>query len=255
MSKINHIIPIILAAGKGSRMKTKKNKCSLMICGKPMIEWPIITLRKIGFNNIIVVIGNHSASVRQIISNKTGLIFVEDPFVLGAGHSLFVGLTKIDPQNTTSVLVLYGDDSFLYSPTTIQQFIETYQSSSNPVQLLTVKKPLVSSIGGLKRDKNNNPCGFYTKRELEALSISSVEIVCGAFLFKLKWLKQHLHKMTLSAKGEYLITSLIEVSHQEGSPCGVYQLSNPDEWYGVNTKKDLLIARKLKKQQINEGKV
>ena len=255
MPLIKNTIPIILAAGKGKRMGTIKNKCLLSIEGKTLLEWTILSLQKAGFKEMVVVSRSTDNDIESLIKRKklTDVIVAKDPFFLGAGHALFVGTSALKSLNKyDQVLVLYGDDSFLYRPETLNNFAESFSKKQSRLQIMISSRKIVGTIGGLKRDQQGKPVGFYTQPELVELKKEIVEIVCGAFLFNLDWLNNHYYKITKSvANGEFILTSLIQIAHSEGTPAEVFELSKSDEWNGVNTVEDLRKARILKRGQLN----
>jgi len=253
---VSNTIPIILAAGKGARMGSVKNKCLLNIEGKPLLEWTILTLKKLRFPKTIIVTRSTDPAVEKFIDQTQyeGITVTQDPFFLGAGHGLFVGTFAIKKSEKCEyILCLYGDDSFLYKAGTLFDFLSKLPQKS-PLQILTTKRKVIGTIGGLKRDQNDLPNGFYTRTELDKLNATTAEIVCGAFLFNFDWLKRHFHKIAKNKKsGELLLTSLIQVAHDENTPVSVFELTDPKEWCGVNTPDELKQAKALKKEQlINE---
>lgn len=240
-------IPIILAAGKGSRMGTVKNKCLLKICGKSLIEWTIETLRKAGFSKIIVVTRSTDNDVKKLLDNKniSDVSVVYDPFFMGAGHALFLGTTILRNQ-TKYILTLYGDDSFLYSSKTLRSMLHTISKTNSRFQLTTIRKKGALKLGGLSRNDEGFPIGVYTKEDLIEMNMNTSEIVCGCFLFRFNWLKRHFPKIVKSEKsGELILTSLIQLSFEERTPASVFELKNDEEWCGANTPEELKTAKRI----------
>lgn len=252
---VKNTVPIILAAGKGNRMGTVKNKCLLVIYGKTLLEWTIDTLRNVGFSTIVIVTRTTDNQIEKLIKKKNirDTVIVQDPFFMGAGHALFLGTLSIN-QETKYILTLYGDDSFLYTQNTLKKLLSSISNNRSAFQLTTVKKKIIGSIGGLKRNTENQPIGFYTQPELVDSKAEYAEIVCGCFLFDYNWLRHHFHKITKSQiNGEFILTSLIKIAFNEGTPASVFEIENFDEWSGVNTVEELRLARKIKKIQ-NENR-
>ncbi len=238
-------------------MGLAKNKCLLTAGGKPLLEWTILTLKQLKFPEIIVVTRSTDSAIESFF-NRTrhkNITVAQDPFFLGAGHALFVGASAVNnPHQYKYVLCLYGDDSFLYEPATISDFLSGFSGKNTPLRIMTTKREVIGTIGGLKRDSSNQPNGFYTRSELDSLHLATAEIVCGAFLLKSDWLKKHFHKIVKNDKsGELMLTSLIGVAHNEKTPASVFELQNKQEWCGVNTTADLKLARQLKNGQLKNG--
>lgn len=237
-------------------MGSIKNKCLLKASGKTLLEWTLHTLNQLQFPNIIIVTRSTDTGIENLIKAKNikNVSVVSDPFFLGAGHALFVGTINIqNPLKYRYVLVLYGDDSFLYQPTTLAHFLSDFTKNSSPLEIMTTKREVVGSIGGLKRDASDKPNGFYTRAELDSLKLTKAEIVCGVFLYNFDWLKKHFHKIVKNdTSGEFMLTSLIQVAHDEQTPAYVFELQNQEEWCGVNTIADLRLARRLKRKQLQK---
>jgi bifunctional UDP-N-acetylglucosamine pyrophosphorylase/glucosamine-1-phosphate N-acetyltransferase len=251
---IKNVLPVVLAAGEGKRLGGNKRKHMRLVSGKPVLQWGLDTLRRVGFDRAVVVLRFDDLETPERISlDNFNVKWINDPFCLGAGHSLYSGIAGLNRENVSikNLLVFYADDFFLYRPETIANFIAVHRKVDLPLTIMTVEKEKISSIGGLKKDGEGHPVGFYTRSELINKKRKKVEIVCGSFLFRFDWLGNNLSKMDRGKTGEYLLTSLIKVAYEDGSPANVFSLKSSDEWWGINTKADLVKARNIKRSQLN----
>ena len=112
---------VILAAGLGKRMKSRKAKVLHEILGKPMVLYVVETARKVAGNDVILVIGNQAAKVRGIVSKNADIFFALQKEQLGTGHAVSCALPYI-PDYTQEVVILCGDAPLLTSETVIQLF-------------------------------------------------------------------------------------------------------------------------------------
>lgn len=244
----NNISVIILAAGKGTRMKSTLPKVLHKILDKPIILWTLDLLKSLGINSVVVT-GYKAELVEQTIA-KAGynVKFVRQRQALGTAHAVATGLKGIT-TNTKTVLVLYGDDSALYKPETIKKFLEFHNEKRNKITLLTTVTDQVSSLGGLKRDINDNIIGVYTRAELLEKGAKFTEIVCGAFCFDLKFLKKYLPQIKKSREtGEYPLPGMVNLAAETGDFAQAFKLPNKDEWTSVNTREELKKANFLRRK-------
>lgn len=129
---------IILAAGKGTRMKSKEtNKVALLLGGKPMISYSVGTLTLLGIAPIVVVVGFAKDSIMKALGDS--VMYAEQRKRLGTGHAVASGLKKL-PSDVTEVLVIQGDDSAFYTKEIFQKMIDLHHEKRAAVTLLTVEK-------------------------------------------------------------------------------------------------------------------
>lgn len=238
--KTNGITAIVLAGGKGTRMHSDLPKVLQKIGGRPIILWTLDLLKKLGTKNIVVVTGYKANDVKNGINSKGHKTkFVHQAKPMGTAHAVEVGLKRV-PENTTRVLVLYGDDSGLYQPQTIQNFISHHLAGKSPMTILTVTKPGYEYLGGIARDADGNVIG---------VANTSNETVCGAFCFDRAWLSENLKKIQKSPmSGEYGLPSLIKIAAEQGKFANTFKLPDHREWTSVNTQEELKYANKLKEE-------
>src|SRR3989344_5367057 len=127
---------IILAAGKGTRMKsTTTNKVMSDLHGKPLLSYSIENLTHAGFEPIITVVGFAKESIMDYFGDS--ILYAEQKQFIGTADALASGL-KMVPLETENVLSIYGDDSYLYSPKLLKSLKEKHINSNADVTLLTV---------------------------------------------------------------------------------------------------------------------
>ena len=135
---MNRIGAVILAAGKGSRMKLRvaKNKVILPLGDKPMVLHTVELLVKSKLKPIIVVVGFAQKSVMNIL-RFTDVVFVYQRKRLGTAHALSCAFRKI-PESMTDLVVLQGDDSAFYTKAIIKELIKKHVKSRSSITLLTI---------------------------------------------------------------------------------------------------------------------
>jgi UDP-N-acetylglucosamine diphosphorylase/glucosamine-1-phosphate N-acetyltransferase len=133
----NNIAVIILAAGKGTRMKSDKAKVLHEIAGRSMIIYVVEAARKVAGDNVIVVIGHQAPEVRECLSGVDGLIFVHQDRQLGTAHAVLCALPHI-PDDCEEVVVLCGDVPLIQSET-IADLVADHLDNTRDISLLAVE--------------------------------------------------------------------------------------------------------------------
>ncbi|MBI2613631.1 MAG: NTP transferase domain-containing protein [Candidatus Levybacteria bacterium] len=237
------IAAIILAAGKGKRMKSKYiNKVVVSLGDKHMILHAVDRLKGLLINPIIVVVGFAKESVMKVLDGK--VIFAEQAKRLGTAHAVMCGLKKV-PQDVDAVLVLNGDDSAFYTSEIIEKLIKTHQDSSAALSFLTITVDNPSGLGRVVRDNNGKIMGIVEEKDATEKQRGISEINPACYTFNISFLKKYLDKIKKSdVTGEYYLTSLIDAAIKnnekvESVPCGKIL------WRGINTPEELKEAERL----------
>ncbi len=141
---------VILAAGRGTRMKSDLPKVLFPVLGRPMIHWVIDALQKAGVTNCVVVVGYRADDVREELADRTGIGFALQSEQLGTGHAVQMCHDKIAAQSNP-VLVVAGD-SPLIQPTSLQRLITEFDRGSYGCLLGTLVKDDPHGLGRIVRD-------------------------------------------------------------------------------------------------------
>ncbi len=235
---------IILAAGRGKRMKTKSvNKVVLQLGRKPIIMHTIELLELLTIPHIVVVVGFAKKSVEQTLRNKS-VLFVEQKKRLGTAHAVSLGLSKIS-NDTQHVLVLQGDDSVFYTTSILKKLIQTHLLSKASCTLLTIEVDNANGLGRIIRDPTGTISGIVEEKDATAHIRTITEINPACYIFNVSFLKKYLKKIKKSTiTGEYYLTSLIDIavsSHEKIETVAAGKIP----WRGINTPDEFLEAEKL----------
>ncbi|MBU2632182.1 NTP transferase domain-containing protein [Patescibacteria group bacterium] len=234
---------IVLAAGKGSRMKSKKiNKVVLNLGDKPMIVHTINLLSELNFGAIVVVVGFAKKSVISVLGNK--VYFAEQRKRLGTAHAVSCAM-KVMPEHVENILVLNGDDSAFYKRSTIEKLLKEHFKNGSSFTLLTIKKDDPTGLGRVIRDKNNKVRAIVEEKDATAKERKIKEINPGCYFFTSEFLAKYLSKIKKSeVTGEYYLTSLINMGIKNNETIDAVKMGKI-VWRGVNTKDELDEAEKL----------
>lgn len=244
MNNLDRTAAIVLAAGKGKRMKSRAvNKVVLPLGQKPMIVHTSNILAKLGIKTIIIVVGFAKDSVISLFKN-TDVIFAEQKKRLGTAHAVSTAMKKL-PSNIKNVLVLNGDDSALYSTEIIKKVIEKHINSNASFTFLTIKMDNPTGLGRIVRGENGSVKKIIEDKDASEEILKIKEINPACYVFKVKFLKRYLPKVKKSSvTGEYYLVSLVDVGIKNDEKIETLQTGH-FVWRGVNTKEELLEAEKL----------
>lgn len=239
---MNELWAIVLAAGKGTRMKSRdRNKVVLEIAGVPMLKRTIANIKGAGINNIMIVVGFAKESVTKLLDPDIHIAHQRKR--LGTGHAVKVGLDNI--PNAQDVLVLYGDDSYMYNAEIIKSLYTAHTLSHATLSFLTLKVGNPTGLGRIVRDKQNRVIGIVEEKDATDAQKMITEINPACYIFSFDFLKKNIARIPKSpVTNEYYLTSLIEMAVEQKVKIETVTVSNL-KWRGVNTPEELKEAEQI----------
>ena len=239
---MERIAAIILAAGKGKRMNSKKaNKVTATLGNKQMILHTFDRLKQLNISPVIVVVGFAKESVMRILGN--GAIFAQQTKRLGTAHAVMVALKKL-PEDVGTVLVLNGDDSAFYTKETIENLVRSHLKENAALSLLTISVENPAGLGRVIRN-GEKILGIVEEKDATEEVKKNNEINPGCYVFQVSFLKKYLKKINKSpTAGEYYLTALIDIAIKNKQKINDV-IGGKILWRGVNTPKELKEAEKL----------
>jgi bifunctional UDP-N-acetylglucosamine pyrophosphorylase/glucosamine-1-phosphate N-acetyltransferase len=243
------IVGIILAAGKGTRIKSKdKNKVTLPFLNKPLIIYSVELMEKVT-NKVIVVIGAFHQSVRQVLKNKD-IFFAYQKKRLGTGHAVAVGLEEINKRNwqPSEVLVGYGDHTMFYKPERVKQLINLHKQNKAAASLLTFKydDPNRIKYGRIIRDKHHFIIGIVEQKDATPEQLRIKEVNPGFYCFNYLFLKNNIKKLVKSkVSNEYYITDMVKIAVDQRKKVVGLRVGLNEAGLGINTAEELKESEKI----------
>lgn len=217
---VDHIPPdpaniavVILAAGKGTRMRSKLPKVLHPLLGEPMIYHLLRAVRHTGIppERTAIVVGYSGEEVANVVKKQGNYLIVYQDEQLGTGHAVKCAeneLTKLENADTTHVLVLLGDGP-LVKAHTLNRLIQSHLTSNPLVTLVTTEAENPYGYGRIIRDGKERFCQIIEEAELLPQQRNLKEINPSLYLFQGKWLWENLRRLEKHpAKGEYYLTDL-----------------------------------------------
>lgn len=238
---------VILAAGKGTRMKSSLPKVLHPIAGKPMVQHIINTVNKLGASNIHLIYGHGRDQLQaQLSHNKLSWCLQDQQ--LGTGHAVQQAVPHV--QDNEDVLILVGDAP-LIKESTLKQLIEVKQNAD--LALLTVELEDPTGMGRIIRQGQEVKAIVEHKDATDAQR-QIKEINTGMMIMAGSDLKRWLGALNNdNAQGEYYLTDVIEMAAQEGKSIQAAQPSSAIEVEGINNRMQLAsIERAYQLEQANQ---
>ncbi len=235
---------VILAAGAGKRMKSDLPKVLHPLCGLPMIEHVLKSAHAVRAKQTIVVASKKSDPVSQYFRNNSKIKIAYQGQALGTGHAVH-SAEKFLKRSKGYVVILYGDDP-LVKPETLRKFVDTVVKEKKTLGFVTAILPNPFGLGRIVR----NPMGDAEKvvEEKEATEeIKKIkEINTGIYCVQSEWLLQTLKKLEKHpVTGEYYLTDIVEEAIAEGVRVLGFVGEDPDEFCGINNRKELARADEI----------
>lgn len=237
---------IVLAAGKGTRMKSKLCKVMHPVADKPMIGHIVSTLRQAGVDQIVVVVGHGADTVKEYLGDSV-LYALQEP-QLGTGHAVMQATALEGIGGDT--IVLNGDGPCMRKETIEQAFIA---NRDHALSVLSAKLNDGAHYGRIVRDEHDHVKKIVEAKDCTPEELAITEINTGLFVFKNKELFEGLKEIRNdNAQKEYYLTDLVEIFNQKGWSTNAMIVKDPDETMGVNDRVDLAKAEEWMRRHINE---
>lgn len=233
---------VILAAGKGTRMKSDLPKVLHEIDGKPLVEYVMDAARQAGAEDICLVVGHQAELVKERIG--TGVTYVLQEEQLGTGHAVKCASDFIGTDGDT--MILCGDTPII-TGRTLEALLAYHRLYELKATVLSTVLPDATGYGRIVRDTEGNFKRIVEQKDATVQEQQIKEINSGMYVFQSAALADSLKKITnQNAQKEYYLTDTIEIIHKENSSDGIAVgamiTEQADETRGVNTPEQLAEA-------------
>ena len=240
---------IILAAGKGTRMKSKYPKVIHKVCGKEMVNHVINVSQKSGVNDIVVILGHESGVVKERLPKDSTIAMQTEQ--LGTGHAVKMAKEYINDEDT--IVVLCGDTP-LIKEDTLKRLFAYHLENEYHATVLTTKVDNPTGYGRIIRDNNEDLLKIVEQKDANEEEKAVKEINSGIYCFNGKSLRESLDLIdNNNAQGEYYLTDTIYIMRDRGQKVGAYNGSTIEELMGVNSRVELSKAEEIMRRRINES--
>ena len=234
---------VILAAGKGTRMKSARAKVLHPALGVPMLEHVVRALQAAGAGRVVVVVGHQAEAVEAAFAGR-GLEFVRQEPPLGTGHALQVAGPSLGTGAGTVVVV--NGDLPLLRPQTLLALLDAHRRSGDAATLLTVELPDAGAYGRVLRDGDGSVRAIVEAKDASAEERAVREINAGLYAFERGALLPALARLQpQNAQGEYYLTDVVALLRGSGRRVGAVKAEDPGEALGVNNVEELAETTRL----------
>ncbi len=243
---------IILAAGKGTRMKSDLPKVLHEVCGKPMVQYVIDRCREAGATRVVVVVGHKAEMVQDAVGDSGDMRFVLQEPQLGTGHAVMVCREQLE-QMDGPVLVLAGDGPLLRTKT-LKELIDTHNQKGAACTLATSILPEPGQYGRIVRDENGDLVGIveFVQATEEQKAIHEVNV--SLYCFDARSLLSVLDRLSNdNPKGEDFLTDALEILRADGKKLAAVASVPPEDTISINTVEELQQVERIMAARQQQG--
>jgi bifunctional UDP-N-acetylglucosamine pyrophosphorylase/glucosamine-1-phosphate N-acetyltransferase len=231
-------LAIVLAAGKGTRMKSDLPKVLVEVCRRPMIHYVLDALGEGGVERSLVVVGHRADLVRSALASRNHLEFVHQAEQLGTGHAVMVCREHL-ADHDGPVLVVAGDSPMMQGRS-IAALLAEYHRRPAACILGTACKDDPTGLGRVVRDRQGNFQAIVEEKDATEEQLRITEVNMSYYVFQCQELLQSLdHIRADNAQREYYVTDCPGVLVAQGKQVRALRVLQPCEALSINTLEEL----------------
>ncbi|MFC1771278.1 bifunctional N-acetylglucosamine-1-phosphate uridyltransferase/glucosamine-1-phosphate acetyltransferase [Candidatus Margulisiibacteriota bacterium] len=241
---------IILAAGKGTRMKSDKLKVMHQVGAQHIISYVLEAVMRLKAAAIYMIVGHQSQKLEEFLPKDVNL--VEQKEQLGTGHAVMQAAKYFSGNKNETVLVLPGDCPLIKTET-LNKLYSLHKQEKADATILTTKLKDPASYGRILRGETGLVHGIREAKDCSREELAIKEVNTGIYLFSSTILFEALKKVTTDNKqGEYYLTDVIEIMVKAKNIIVAYCTDDAEETRGINSRKDLAAVNKNIYSKIND---
>ncbi len=243
MRPMHDLAVIILAAGKGTRMRSELPKVFHEILGEPMLSYVLATVGKLAPARTLLVVGHMRDLIMDYYKDRP-VEFVVQAQQLGTGHAVMQAEAALQ-EFSGEVLVLAGDVPLLRAET-LKELVEFHRSHRAAVTDLTAKLPDAGSYGRIVRGPRGELLRIIEKKDATPEQLKITEFNTGTFCFEKDDLFSALREVGAeNAQKEYYLTDTVGILRERGRPVFAFLADDPSQTLGINTTEELVSVEKI----------
>jgi bifunctional UDP-N-acetylglucosamine pyrophosphorylase/glucosamine-1-phosphate N-acetyltransferase/UDP-N-acetylglucosamine pyrophosphorylase len=240
-SKVSTATAIVMAAGKGVRMKSELPKVLVPVCGRPMIDYVLDALARAGVDRIIVVVGYRADDVRQALAGRVNVEFALQAEQRGTGHAVMCAREHL-PRGQGPVLVVAGDSPMMQHDS-IRTLLDEFERTHPACLLGTGTKDDPAGLGRVVRDGSGKFAGIVEEKDATAEQKQIREVNLSCYVFNGPDLLDALDRIRPdNAQGEYYITDCPGVLLAAGRDVRALNVLKPCEALSINNRDELAVV-------------
>ena len=242
-----NLVAVILAAGKGTRMRSKYPKVLHKVGGKPMLQHVIDAATVAGCDDKVVIVGHEAELVEKMVGSQGKIALQAEQ--LGTGHAVMQTAEALKGFTGTA-LILCGDTPLLEGEE-LKKFCEAHKASGAAATVLTAVMDDPFGYGRIVRDEKGNVQAIVEQKDATEAQKAIKEINTGIYCMECPLMFDVLATLTNdNAQGEYYLTDVLEKLNQAGQKVGGVVTEDSDMVMGINSRKQLSVAEGVMRQRI-----
>jgi len=240
---------LILAAGKGTRMKSEIPKCGYPILNKAMILYQIEALERANVDQIIVVIGYKSKFFENLLGSR--VIFVKQEEMLGTAHAALQAKSLLENKDDKTI-ILPGDMPLIHAPL-IDKLFRSHEEMGNDLTVVSMVQDNPKGYGRIIYDEFRNIDQIIEDKDCNDVQKQTKEVNSGTYLVNNTSFYKNLNKIQMNSRsGEYYLTDIVKMMKKEYK-VSVFKARNNLEFMGINTLYQVSLAEKYLRRIINQS--
>src|SRR5437763_5353282 len=241
-----HTVAIILAAGKGTRMKSRLPKPAHLVCGKPMVRYSVDAAREAGAERVTVVVGYEAEAVRAAVGDDVEYVLQAEQ--RGTGHAVLQAERSL--READVALVLNGDLT-LVTADDLRSLLERHRSTGAAATILTAELDDPASYGRVIRRPDGSVERLVECRDASPRELAVREINVGLYCFRAPELRECLQRLRPdNEQGEYYLPDVIGMLVAGGRRVEAVLAADPQMALGINDRVELAMAESILRQRI-----
>ena len=243
-------LAIVLAAGLGTRMRSRRPKVLHPVCGRPMLAHVLDAARAVGSRPPLVVYSPATAAIRDAFEGRAQ--FALQAETLGTADALHAAL-QVAPADVDECVVLSGDVPLL-RPATVQRLVALRRAAAATVAITVAHPPDPRGYGRVVRDPDGQVAGIVEEKDADPATRAVGEVNAALYAFDAAWVRSRIGEIGPSpSTGEYYLTGLIAMARAEGGRVAALELEDDGELAGVNDRVQLAAAEAQLRRRIVEA--
>ena len=245
---MNNPAAIVLAAGQGTRMRSRLPKVLHPLAGRPLIDHVLAALADVSASPVVVVTGHGAEQVEAALIGR--VIIVRQEPQLGTADAVRVALPSV-PDEATQLLVTMADVPLLAAEL-LASLAEEQRSTAAAIVLLSARLPDPAGYGRIVRGPDDSCRAIVEDADADAATRALDEVNAGTYCFDGAWLRANIGHVPLGPSGEHYLTDLVARATEEGQLVRVIEAPQPEMAMGINDRVQLAAAERLLRQRIVE---
>jgi bifunctional UDP-N-acetylglucosamine pyrophosphorylase/glucosamine-1-phosphate N-acetyltransferase len=239
---------IVLAAGQGTRMRSRIPKVLHPLAGRPLVLHVLDALTAIGVERPVVVTGHGADAVEAAVRDRAATRRQEPQ--RGTADAVRIGLEAI--ASSDGVVIVTMGDAPLLPPSLLERIVAEQTAGGTPLALVSARMDDPAGYGRIVRGPDGGVAAIVEEADADEATLALREVNAGTYAFELPWLREAIARVSASASGELYLTDLIALAADEGCPASVVVADDAADAMGINDRVALAAAERRMQRRIAE---